>query len=103
MPEIMESGAALVERYRNERRIELAFEDQRYFDVRRWMIGAQAYTNVQGIDILYKLNSDRVTTTPTYTVIPSVIGRAWNPSFYFLPIKLDEINKNNKLIQNPLY
>ncbi|MEJ7767388.1 MAG: RagB/SusD family nutrient uptake outer membrane protein, partial [Chitinophagaceae bacterium] len=79
------------------------FENNRYFDVRRWMIANQAYTDAQGIDILYKLNPDRLTTTPTYKVIPSVIRRSWNPSFYFLPIKLDEMNKNKKLIQNPLY
>jgi hypothetical protein len=103
LPGVTTSGQALVDSYRHERRIELAFENNRFFDVRRWMIGAQAYTSVQGIDIVYKLNPDKVTTTPTYKVIPSVIARNWNPSFYFLPIKLDEINKNNKLIQNPLY
>jgi hypothetical protein len=103
LPGVTTSGQALVDSYRHERRIELAFENNRFFDVRRWMIGAQAYTSVQGIDIVYKLNPDKVTTTPTYKVIPSVIARAWNPSFYFLPIKLDELNKNNKLIQNPLY
>jgi hypothetical protein len=103
LPDVTTSGQALVDSYRHERRIELAYEGQRFFDVRRWMIGADAYKDVQGINILYKLNADKVTTTPTYKVIPSVIARNWNPSFYFLPIKLDEINKNNKLIQNPLY
>jgi len=81
----------------------LAYENHRFFDVRRWMIGEEAYTPVQGINILNKLNDDKVTTTPTYSVIPSVIDRSWNPRFYFLPIKLDEMNKNDNLIQNPLY
>ena len=103
LPDVTSTGQALVDDYRHERRIELAYEDQRFFDVRRWMIPEQAYTDVQGIDILYKLNADKVTTTPTYKVVPSVIHRAWKPSFYFLPIKLDEMNKNDKLIQNPLY
>lgn len=103
VPEINTSGAALMDSYRHERRIELAYEAQRFFDIRRWMIADQAYKDVQGIDILYKLNPDKVTTTPTYKVIPSIIPRIWNPSFYFLPIKLDEMNKNNSLIQNPLY
>jgi len=103
MPDVTESGQALVNAYRHERRIELAYEGHRFFDVRRWMIAEQAYTDVQGIDILYKLAPDHVTTTPTYKVIPSVIARAWKPSFYFLPIKLDEMNKNSALIQNPLY
>jgi hypothetical protein len=28
--------------------------------------------------------------------------RAWNPRFYFLPIKLDEMNRNNKLVQKSI-
>lgn len=103
LPDVHTSGLELIESYRHERRIELAFENHRFFDVRRWMIGEQAYTPAQGIRILYKLNDDKVTTTPSYSVIPSVIARSWNPRFYFLPIKLDEMNKNNNLIQNPLY
>ncbi|MBC7921206.1 MAG: RagB/SusD family nutrient uptake outer membrane protein, partial [Ferruginibacter sp.] len=38
MPALTETGAALKERYRNERRIEMVFEEQRYHDARRWMI-----------------------------------------------------------------
>ena len=29
--------------------------------------------------------------------------RAWNDKMYFLPIILDEINRNTELIQNPFY
>lgn len=36
------SQSELRERIRNERRIELAFEDHRFFDVRRWKL----YDNV---------------------------------------------------------
>lgn len=103
MPDITETGTALVERYRNERRIELAFEDQRFSDVRRWMIAPQAYQNAQGISIRYKVdNSGNVIGGPTYTVI-NAQDRAWNPRFYLLPIKLDELNRNSNLVQNPLY
>lgn len=104
MPDITETGAALVERYRNERRIELAFEDQRFSDVRRWMIAPQAYQNAQGVSIRYKVDASgtNVLSGPTYTVI-NAQDRAWNPRFYFLPIRLDELNRNNKLVQNPLY
>ena len=45
MPEIKESGEALWDRLVNERRVELAFEAIRYFDVRRWKT-AQFYENV---------------------------------------------------------
>ncbi|MFL5740245.1 MAG: RagB/SusD family nutrient uptake outer membrane protein [Flavisolibacter sp.] len=103
MPAITETGQALVDRYRNERRIELAFEDQRFNDVRRWMIAPGAYQNAQGVSIRYKTDaSGNVTSAPTYSII-NAQDRAWNPRFYFLPIKLDEMNRNDKLIQNPLY
>lgn len=103
MPETNDSGQDLLNRYRNERRIELAYEDHRYFDVRRWMIAPSAYTNAQGVDVRYKLQPDNTTATkPTFTVV-EVQDRAWNERAYLLPIKLDELNRNNKLVQNPLY
>ncbi len=103
MPDITESGAALVARYRNERLIELAYEGQRFFDIRRWLIAGQSYTNARGVDILYKLNPDRVTYAPPVYTVKSVQDRAWNPRFYLFPIALDEVNRNSKLFQNPLY
>ena len=37
-PAVTASGQELVELYRNERRVEMAYEEQRFHDVRRWMI-----------------------------------------------------------------
>lgn len=34
-----------IERLRNERRVELAFEDKRFWDVRRWRIGTELFKN----------------------------------------------------------
>ena len=45
MPPVTEGGTSLWDRLVNERRIEMAFEFTRYFDVRRWMI-ADKYENV---------------------------------------------------------
>lgn len=100
MPEIptTETGAALKERYRNERRIELSYEGHRFFDIRRWMIAPDVLKNAQGIDIRYPYGS----TQPTYTVT-EVQERAWNNKVYLLPVLLDEMNKNELLIQNPGY
>lgn len=103
MPPITSSGQQLMQDYRNERAVELAFEDQRFFDVRRWMIGDQAYKNAEGIKIVYPMLANHTTsTTPTYKVI-TVTHRSWKPHTYFLPIPLDEMNKNPKLVQNPGY
>ena len=102
MPDITESGTALKERYRNERRIELAFEDHRYFDVRRWMIAPDAYADAEGISIRHKLDASGNVVESTYTPVV-VQDREWKPSFYLFPIKLDEMNRNDQLVQNPLY
>ncbi|NEW83083.1 MAG: RagB/SusD family nutrient uptake outer membrane protein [Mariniphaga sp.] len=105
MPDIPATvtGQALIDKCRNERRIELAYEEHRYFDVRRWMIAPQVYTDAKAVNILYKLLPNNTTSaTPTYS-LSTVQQRAWKNSHYYLPIKLDEMNKNNKLIQNPLY
>src|SRR5690625_7682015 len=37
MPDIVASGDELKQKYRNERRIEMSYEDQRFWDIRRWM------------------------------------------------------------------
>ncbi|MGV8878687.1 MAG: RagB/SusD family nutrient uptake outer membrane protein [Sphingobacteriaceae bacterium] len=103
MPQITESGAALKARYRNERRVEMAYEDQRFFDVRRWMIGADAYHPVHGVQVTYKLNADKTTATiPTITPVQIMTG-TWDEKAYFLPLSRDERNKNSKLVQNPGY
>jgi starch-binding outer membrane protein, SusD/RagB family len=98
MPDITETGQALVDRYRNERRIELAFEQHRYFDIRRWMIAPQAMgRNAFGIVIVQPLAG------PVAYSLNKVQDRAWNDKMYFLPIIQDEINRNKNLVQNPLY
>lgn len=99
LPNINTTGPELLESIRHERRIELMFEDQRYFDIRRWMIAPQVMsTNATGVNIQYHLGVD----IPTYDVI-EVQEREWNDHSYFMPIRMDEMNRNKNLIQNPLY
>ena len=102
MPDITDAGQALVDRYRNERRIELAYEEQRFFDVRRWMIAPNAYTDAKGVKVTGDMAADGTISNRSYSVITSQ-GRAWDPRFYLFPIKLDEMNRNSLLVQNPLY
>lgn len=103
MPDITSTGTALRDDYRNERRIEMVYEDQRFFDVRRWMIGSEAYHDVHGVKIVYKLNPDHTTATiPTVTPIVIRPGK-WDNKAYFFPITRSEMNKNDKLIELPGY
>lgn len=105
MPAITESGDQLMARYRNERRVELAYEEHRFYDVRRWMIAPSVYEDAQGVMITGDMAPDGTIFNRVYAPDPSVQQREWNPnnSFYFLPIKLDEMNRNELLIQNPQY
>lgn len=103
MPDVTESGAALKARYRNERRVELVLEDHRFFDVRRWLVGPEAYHAMHGVTITYKLNADHTTATiPTIEPVQIMTG-SWNDKAYFFPIARDEVNKNSLLVQNPGY
>ncbi|HTF18485.1 MAG TPA: RagB/SusD family nutrient uptake outer membrane protein [Chryseolinea sp.] len=98
MPAFTETGAALMDRYRNERRVELVFEQHRYFDIRRWMI-APAAMNRPGNGIVI---NQALSGTVTYTR-NKVQDRAWADKMYWLPIDQQEMNRNTTLIQNPLY
>ncbi|MDR2118444.1 MAG: RagB/SusD family nutrient uptake outer membrane protein [Tannerellaceae bacterium] len=98
LPPVTSAGNQLRQDIRHERRIELVFEDQRYFDIRRWMIAPQVMVDAEGIDIRYHAGEEQ----PVYSTI-IVQHREWKDQSYFMPIKLDEMNRNNLLIQNPLY
>jgi len=98
-----ESGDALRARYRNERRIELCFEEHRIHDVRRWVIGPEAYHPALKANVIYELLPDN-TTSAVPTITHEVFQtRSWLDKAYFMPILRAEMNKNDQLIQNPGY
>jgi hypothetical protein len=116
MPAVTESGTALRDRYRNDRRIEMAYEEQRYHDARRWMIAATTlgrkitFVNVVGKFKPGKELKDTYVHDETiydYSYTPIIDqaheNRTWLDKMYFRPITRDEINKNPKLVQNPGY
>lgn len=74
-------------RYRNERRVELAFEGHRYFDVRRWKIMESVERYVTGM---------RITRTGDDSFSYERIGFArasYRDKLYLYPIPQGEINK----------
>ncbi|MHA4809162.1 RagB/SusD family nutrient uptake outer membrane protein [Flavitalea flava] len=116
MPAITESGDALRQRYRNERRIEMVYEEQRYHDARRWMIAPAAFgRKLVYISVAGTLKPAALAPSPyrhdetlyNYTYSPvednSLENRQWVDKMYFLPLSRDEVNKNSKLVQNPGY
>ena len=100
MPDVTESGDELKERYRRERRIELALEDHRFFDIRRWKIGPDALDkSALGVDV-YK---DGASFDYIYGMVADNT-RKWDDKMYFLPIPATEIQRsNNSLTQNSGY
>lgn len=80
----------------NERRLELAFEGHRFFDVRRWMI-AETTENIQMHGIEVKRGA-----TVTYNPF-NVRKHNFTKAMYLWPLPLKEIAKSPELLQNPLY
>lgn len=79
----------------NERRIEMAFEEQRYWDIRRWRIAEEVFEKpLEGLNIQI---SGAVT---TYYKI-NVLSTTFNVKRYFYPIPYSEVIKNKNMVQNP--
>ncbi len=81
---------------RRERRLELAFEGFRFFDVRRWLIAEQT-DNI----MLHGMEVDRGATV-VYKPF-NVRKHNFTKAMYLWPIPLSELAKAPSLIQNPGY
>ncbi|MEM7658541.1 MAG: RagB/SusD family nutrient uptake outer membrane protein [Bacteroidota bacterium] len=116
MPAVDDAGQDLVDRYRNERRIELAYEEHRYHDARRWLIAEETLgRGIQAIEIsatlkpgaspLVPYRHDKTVYDYSYSVVENTENevRAWDDKMYFRPISRDEIFRNELLVQNPGY
>ncbi|WP_398453185.1 RagB/SusD family nutrient uptake outer membrane protein [Sphingobacterium thalpophilum] len=79
----------------NERRKELAFEEHRFYDVRRWKT-AETDFNAQ-------LHAMRIYQTGTGTIRQPVplLKMVFDKKMYLAPIPFYEVIKNPKMIQNP--
>lgn len=86
--------AAVREAIRKERRVELAFENVRYFDTRRWKIAETTDGGAfYGMDLSKSDNSFY-----NKTLLETRIFRKRD---YLFPIPNDEVLKNNNMVQNP--
>lgn len=96
------------DRIRNERRVEFAFEDHRFWDVRRWMIAPEVLSApLKGMSITMTSPANPTAVPPvpatfSYSKI-NVENRVFSPKMYFYPIPQNEIFISKSLIQNPLW
>lgn len=80
-----------------ERTIELAFECQRFWDLRRWKSAQQELnTPIYGWDI-------RQETAQTYYRRVVMFQRTYTLRDYFWPISINELRRNPRLMQAPLW
>ena len=86
---------------RHERRVELAFEGHRFWDIRRWKIAEECLRpipkawNIEGDtpEKFYKLVDMKENDTRIFTT----------PKHYWLAIPNSQLNINGQLVQNPGY
>lgn len=99
MPPVTASGDKLRDKIRNERRVELAFEGHRFFDVRRWGIADET----ENRDLLAMNIQKKDDGTKTYE-ITLLLKRSFLKQHYLVPIPRTEIDKSEKsLVQNTGY
>ena len=111
------SQADMTEAIRLERRLDLAFEGHRFFDVRRWMIAEELFKGeypimgVKATPINHSYTADQLKvekactyklTDFTYEYVPvRTAVRTFNKRNYWYPLPMDEVAALDNLQQNP--
>lgn len=96
MPKIASglTADAFLAKVKHERRVEMAFEGQRFWDLRRWK-ELDNIQNIYGVKILKESNN-----SISYNRI-LVKKRNVSDKMYFYPFANTELFKNKNLVQNP--
>ncbi len=93
------SVAQMRDLIRNDRRVEMAFEEQRFWDLRRWKIAENVYNKP-----LHGIRITKVGTALSYQVETlNIPFQFFAPRMYRYAIPYSEISKNTNLTQNEGY
>ena len=114
MPALTETGSSLLERYKNERRLELSFEGHRYYDVRRWGTGPKLTmtgtkitgtlkAGVEAFDFYTGYDESKYDYSYETFDIDYYQSIVFPEKYYFRPIETTILQKHQGLIQNPGY
>lgn len=95
IPGFEDTQSFMRDRIKRERAVELAFEEHRYFDLKRWKMG-DGYIGGQ----MYMMDVTGPAASPTYTKKPMGDTRFFSNKFYLYPMPLEEVQKS-KILQNP--
>ena len=93
MPHFTGNPTDFLVRYERERLIEFAFEDQRFWDVRRWKKGKTYFKTIEGAELVKQGNGNIILTRKAFS-------RQWDEKYNKFPIPYSEIKTNTKLYQN---
>lgn len=99
LPYTDKSGSALLDQIRQERKVELAYEGQYYWDMRRWKLAQTAFTGnrVHGLKIEKNGSGQFV-----YTYVDcDQQDRNFPQRMYRYPLPVSEINNNTSVQQFP--
>ncbi|MCG8578677.1 MAG: RagB/SusD family nutrient uptake outer membrane protein [Bacteroidales bacterium] len=85
----------------NERRLEFAFENHRYFDMRRWMLPlaetVRGMKVTQDVDGVYTYEGTDPNSPDTFIEVET---RNYDDRFYYHPLPYGEMAKNPNLVNN---
>jgi hypothetical protein len=104
LTELAAAGLEVREEIRRERRVELALEGQRYFDILRWKQGALLAQDVKGMKKAWAAvpAHAELLTTDAAGYIVAFTGRVFDPTKNYLwPVPMTQWQRNPKLGQNP--
>ena len=105
-------------RIRNERRVELFYENHRFYDVRRWMIAKKGdganVTGMNSLPVIQELekaaqqsglnlnvpSESKQVGLSVFYKRSKLMKRVFEDKHYLFPIPQTEIDKNKNLIQN---
>lgn len=91
-----------MDKIKHERKVELAFENHRFWDIRRWRTATDLLNNHQFKALYPWFNWETKDYTFTIEDAPKK-PRTFLKKTYYEPIPADEIQKNPELEQNPDY
>ncbi len=97
LPAVTLSGEALWNQIRKERKLELAFEGQLFWDMRRWKLAHTEYSGTQAMVHGLRITKEGAACRYTY-INADESKRYFSEKYYQIPIPEDELS-NNKAIQ----